>query len=554
MGADVKQLYALLKVRLLLDNRRPVSFNKQQNNGKKTFKYMAELSMFLYVIMGFIYIIPLFIDDFIMGLWLYYTSFLTMLSFMLISDFSTVLFDSRDQSIIGHRPINERTLILSKFLHIGIYLFRIIMPMSLAGLTFIIYEKGWLSGIWFMTTIIVLTAFVLFLVNTIYLLILHFVRLEKFKDTINYFQIVFSILFFILVYTFPKLIESNSFLTLKHTNYPWIIATPTYWIAASYSWISSDKLSHITPYIGILAYTVPFIMLWLTLKYLSPSFMSKIALIDTASTNKKIEDLKENTNKAVKQSKNKFYIILAKWFNKNNFAQASFILTWLQTDRSRNFKMRVLPSFGFVPVYFFYLITLNTNLGYVEAFRNLHNTKSYIILLYISSFIVLNLVYMITNSENYKASWIYYSSPITNPGDLMLGAFKAIWIKYFLPIFLAISLFVLYIWGIDKTIDIILAWLNITIFGIGIMRVLYRRLPFSMYEQMNEKKGRFFKSMFIMILPTSLGLAHYFTTITPWLWWMKLLFIGLALILLWLLWDSIKSTSWEDLSKFEEST
>ena len=95
--------------------------------------------------------------------------------------------------------------------------------------------------------------------------------------------------------------------------------------------------------------------------------------------------------------------------------------------------------------------------------------------------------------------------------------------------------------------------INITVFALGILRVAYRKLPFSSLEQMKEKGNRFFKTMFIMLLPTGLGFGHYWTTITPWLWWMKIVFIILSSILLWLLWDSYKNTSWEDVKKIDLS-
>ncbi|MGC4059189.1 MAG: hypothetical protein QM743_13890, partial [Chitinophagaceae bacterium] len=49
--------------------------------------------------------------------------------------------------------------------------------------------------------------------------------------------------------------------------------------------------------------------------------------------------------------------LLADKFNKNPLSKAGFSIAWLQTDRSRNFKMRVYLTFGYVPVYFFFITT-----------------------------------------------------------------------------------------------------------------------------------------------------------------------------------------------------
>lgn len=548
LGADVHHLKAILKVKLMLDDRRPMAMGKGQQTKKKPVRFMTALSAFISMIIGLMYIFPLMLDDTIMGLWIYCSVFLLMLSFMLISDFSTVLFDTRDKTILLPRPINERTLLLSRLLHMFIYLFRIVFPMSLAGWILMGVTKGWQAAVWFPFLVLMLTIVALFLVNACYLLILRFAKEGKFKDIVNYFQIIFSILFFACVYLMPRAVNSEGFNQLKHTDFRWAQYTPTYWLAASYTWIEPDKLSAITKWISILSIVGPLVLVWLTIKYLSPSFAKRIGNIDIVNTETEAPRINAQSSS---RKNSELYLKLADWFNKTPIAKAGFSIAWLQTSRSRNFKMRVFPSFGFVPVYFFYLITMNNTSTVSETWNKLPDTRTYVLLLYMTSFVVMNLLNMLVHSDQYKASWVYYSSPIAQPGEVMLGAFKALWVKYFLPMFTIVSLFVLYVWGAKILIDIALAFVNITVFAIGVLRVAYRRLPFSALEQMKEKGNRFFKTMFIMLLPASLGFGHYWTTFTPWLWWLKILFIILSSILLWLLWDSYKNTSWDEVKKID---
>jgi ABC-2 type transport system permease protein len=547
LGADVNHLRAILKVKLMLDDRRPMAMGRQQQVRKKPVRFMTALSVFLSMVIGAMYIFPLMLDDTFMGLWLYCTVFLLMLSFMLISDFSTVLFDTRDKTILLPRPINERTLLLSRLLHMFIYLFRIVFPMSLAGWIVIGITKGWAAAVWFPFMIIMLTIVALFLVNACYLLILRFSKPGKFKDVVNYFQIIFSIMFFACVYLMPRAMDSEGFKQLKHTDFAWAQFTPTYWLAASYSWLEADKLSSLTKWISILAIAGPMILVWLTIKYLSPSFAKRIGNIDVVTTEEQTSAVK----KLERKSGSDFYLKLAGLLNKSPLSKAGFSIAWIQTGRSRNFKMRVFPSFGFVPVYFFYLITMNNTSSISDTWEKLPSTSTFVLLLYMTSFVVINLLNMLVHSDQYKASWIYYSSPVAVPGEVMVGAFKAVWVKYFLPMFTIVSCFVIYVWGAKALLDVALALINISLFALGILRVAYRRLPFSAMEQMNEKGNRFFKTIFTMFLPMGLGFGHYLTTTNPWLWWMKILFIILSSILLWLLWDSYKSTSWTQVKKVD---
>lgn len=552
LGADVAQLRAVLGAKLMLDDRRPMAMGKGQGAKKKPFKFMTALSVLISVVIGFMYIIPLMMTDKFMGLWLYFTVFLLMLSFMLISDFSTVLFDKRDNSILLPRPVNERTLLLSRLLHMFIYLFRIVFPMSLAGWVVLGYAKGWAAALWFPVMILQLTVIALFLVNACYLMILRFAKPGRFKDIINYFQIAFSVLFFACVYLMPRAMNNTDFQEMKHTDYAWAVYTPTYWLSAAWSWIETDKLSAATKWISILAIVGPLLLVWLIVKYLSPSFAKRIGNIDDERTEGKAEEGATIAVTAVAK-KDKLYLKLAALLNKNPLSKAGFIIAWLQTNRSRNFKMRVYPTFAYVPVYFVYLISQSKK-PLSEVWEGLPQSSTHILLLYMTSFIVLQLLSMLVYSDQYKASWVYYSSPIARPGDVMVGAFKGVWLKYFIPMFAVVSGFVFWVWGIGSLLDIALAFINITLLALSVLRIAYRRLPFSAMERMNEKGNRFFKTMFVMILPMGLGFGHYWTTITPWLWWMKLVFILLSSILLWLLWDSYKHTSWDEVKKVDLSS
>jgi hypothetical protein len=156
----------------------------------------------------------------------------------------------------------------------------------------------------------------------------------------------------------------------------------------------------------------------------------------------------------------------------------------------------------------------------------------------------------LTMSEQYKAAWVFYATPIEKPGRVMLGAFKAIWIKYFMPIYLAISVFVIYIWGADVMSDLVLALANVTLLVSCVARISYKRLPFSAMEQIKQGSGRVIKSILMMLIPATLGFGHYMAIHILWL---KLIFLGLSVALLWLVLDSYNNTTWEQMAKSEEA-
>jgi hypothetical protein len=173
---------------------------------------------------------------------------------------------------------------------------------------------------------------------------------------------------------------------------------------------------------------------------------------------------------------------------------------------------------------------------------------TYLFLLYMTSFAMISALTYLTMSEQYKAAWVFYATPVEIPGRIMIGAFKAIWVKYFLPFFGFISIFVLYIWGPSAIWDVFLALINVTLFISLMARVSFRHLPFSIMEQMKQGGSRIAKSLISMIIPVALGFGHYFSLN---LLWLKLLFLCLSSIMLWLVWDSYANTSWAKMIKGE---
>ena len=220
------------------------------------------------------------------------------------------------------------------------------------------------------------------------------------------------------------------------------------------------------------------------------------------------------------------------------------MLTWLQTSRSRSFKMRVYPSFAYVPVYFFYLLLMDDK-PFGDVWRELPQSHSFYILLYMSAFAMMQAMNYVNISEQYKAAWIYYSAPVETPGNLLTGSFKALWIKFFLPFITIIGVFVVYVWGPHAIIDVLLAAVNVTVFTACTARLNQRTLPFSVKEQMKSTGMKTFTrvlSSFLLI--GILGFSHYLASV---FWWLEVLFIILSAIFLWLVWDSLKNTSWKNI-------
>ena len=560
LGANVEQLRAILQVRLTLDNRRPRQMGFSGAKKKKPRKWGLLGTLVLSFLSGIFYIIPLAaFPQRMMGLTVFYTIFALFLIFLLVTEFSSVLVDTRDKSILFTRPVNDRTLFLARLLHMGTYLLRTVLPMALPGWILMGILEGWRGALWFAPPLLLLLILVLTIVMSLYLLLLRFSKPGRFSQALNSFQIGFSILIFSSYYTLPQMLESGlvkGFDAIKHKG---LALLPTAWIAATWRWVGLPASLPYTWLLSALAVIVPLLLLVLLLRVLAPQFLKRMASIDAvvnegpaiaAPVSSTEETIGEMAQKSRRKAAPKLPLRerLARLLTRSPAGHAGFSLAWMQSGRSRVYRMRVLPTLAYVPVYFVFLLS-NGRARLSDTWAALPQSDKFLLLLYISGFVLLQAVSYLTMSDQYKASWIYRTAPTAFPGRILTGAFTAVWAKYFLPYFLAMTLFVFYMWGIEKWFDALLALTNVTAFGVLAVRSGGRALPFSMAEKM-KGGGKVVVRIFIgLLIPAVLGLGHYMALSLPWL---KVLFFVLSVALLWVVWAGLQETSWADLDALPE--
>lgn len=540
MGADVVQLRAILGVRLKLDDRKPLTFGRKQ---KKPSKFNSGVQAMLSFFIGIMYILPLIaFKDNIMGLFGYYTTFIFLLTFSLITDYANVMVDTRDKHIILPRPVDGQTLFLSKTLHLFIYLFRTVLPMALPGWVLLGFTLGWKAALLFPLPLLLMVFITLFLVNACYLLIVRFAGAGNFQRVLGTFQIVFTVLIIAFYYLLQGAMTSSFVKEFDIAQHGWIRIAPSYWLASMFTWVGFDAVLPGTIWLSIVAIVFPFLCLWITVTRFAPKFTAKLGGIDSDSNAQMAPVVKGK--KIVKRTYHK----LANMFNRSDAAKAGFMITWIQTARSRSFRMKLYPSLVTVPLYFVFLLSMG-NEKLVDKFHQLPDTKKHLLLLYMSAFALLNGMHYLLRSEQYKAAWVYYSAPLQTPGHVLAGAFKALWLKYYLPFITFIACFVISVWGLPAILDVVLATVNVTFFSLSLMYVGARAFPFSIMEQENKKDSiiRVFASFLLIGI---LGFSHYLV----YFWWLKLLLIVLSAIFSWVVWDSYKDTSWEKIKIAEETT
>ena len=122
-----------------------------------------------------------------------------------------------------------------------------------------------------------------------------------------------------------------------------------------------------------------------------------------------------------------------------------------------------------------------------------------------------------TFHENFQASWIYQSTPVSKPGQIITGGVKALQIKFFLPVYLILFGFALYVWGNAITNDFILGLFNNILILLVTANFSAHYLPFSRQPNPKQQSGRFAQVMLNLLFITILVGLHYVVLQFNWL-------------------------------------
>jgi|SRR6185503_15797267 len=518
-GVDTGQLYEILRIKLLMDDRRPNAMFAGRRSATTGGKVKNPLMIsFFTVLMGIFMAMVLFLGNApYLAQTLYFSIFMVMMSLTLISDFTTILLDPRDQFILLPRPVNDRTVAISRILHISIYVLRLALLLGLPGMVMIGFIDGVLAVPLFFVQVLEATFLCIFGVNILYLLLMQSVSPQKFKDIISYFQVGFSVLIFAVYYLLPRMIDMSVLEHIHITGYWWSWCLPPVWIAAlNELLIRHNSQGILTGVLAALGFILPLAGLWLVAKVLAPGFNRRLAEIATSDGS---SNSAANTKKA-----RKFGLIsyIANIVAPDPVENAGFRITWKLAARTREFRMKVLPSFAYVPIYFVYFMFNGKHGG----FGNIQNGHSYIFFLYLCTFILSTILMNISMSPKYKSAWIYYAAPVGHPGKILSGMFKAVITLYFFPYFLVISGAVVWIWGADAINDIIFAFLACTIYGMLMALFMVKGLPFSKPVVIKQGGGRIIMSLVILVFVVGVGFVHYYI-----MRWENVIWIGIIPLL-----------------------
>jgi ABC-2 type transport system permease protein len=524
LGVNYPQLRAILTVKLLMHTRRPATglgnWRKASDDGSSGNGFWKAVG--LYALMGafasaWLAIAPR--EAFGLAASMAFSYMMIACGMTLIADFSTIVLDTTDNQIMLFRPVDGRTMLAARIVHVTAFVLTIALGTTAIGMLIVGARFG-LGPMLAMLGLVLLSAVLMvFFTNLIYLLLMQFLSAERLREIINYVQIVTAIALMGGYQILPRLIEKGE-LQEAFVWESWHLLLPPMWPVAALDLFVNQQTSLLN-WLGLgLIVVVPLLGLDQSERTQAAPAKPKPAEASIPA------DCSERARLPLPDQ-------LASWFTRGPLERAAFTLIWHLTGRDRKFKLKTYPSLGFGLVYIFMSNASRSGAGAAHLFP-----------LYFGSFYLLASLAQIAFSDNYKAAWLYTSAPVGRPGALLSGSFKALIIKLMLPYYTLIATFVFYQKGASVLPDVLLALAGSLLMLLINVTLGNRYLPFSMPPDA-VRQNTSVKLWVGLILASLVGFGHWGLTYVPYGVWVAIPVVSLLTALLL---RNYRRTPWEAIS------
>ncbi|MBC8062922.1 MAG: ABC transporter permease [Clostridiaceae bacterium] len=466
-GIDYKIMRKILQLKLTTDERRiPTIMSNKTDEGKNNYNSSLLLYGFMGIFIGIMIVIPapLFLKmNIVFGMLI----FMTMST--MISDFSTVLLDMNDKNILMPRPIKGKTINAAKIIHIAIYLSKLTLAISAGTIIIGTVRYGVVFLVLFLLELTLVAGFVIFFTSILYFLVLKFFDGEKLKDMINYFQILLSIVMMVvyqLIGHVFQLVNVKATFTLKW----WTFLLPSSWFAAPFSVLLEANNTKGYYLMSVLCILIPLLAFILYFKFISTYF------------EKNLQKLNNNSKKKGRSIANKM-----KWNKKvadilcrDKEERIFYRFTQNMISSERKLKLTIYPTLAFAVVMpFVFLVNIFTSAKSISEAISDISKGYYYLFMYITIMMLSLVVISINRSEKFKGAWVYRVLPIKSPTPIYKGAYKGMFVKIILPIYLVVALIFLVFCGPKIIFDLILIFLNLIATTLIVLKLVAKELPFS---------------------------------------------------------------------------
>lgn len=489
LGVNSAQMEAIVRTKLTIDNR----IERNGKSSHKTDHTLMKQAILMGIVGGFLFLYTYLLKSPIVSTLIFqsYLSIIVITSFM--TEYSRLLFSTADNSITERFPVTDRTVLCARIVSMLSYLYLLTFSLALFPFCLLLFKTSIAVSLLFLLAVMVNTLFSLLLANVFYIFLMRYVSAEKFQQIITYTQIL---LVACIIIGYQSITKITPDLVDLSSPALWLFFTPpAYFMSFNEIFPAFGFYPLLLSGIGI---TLTVLLGLITLFGFSGSYLKNASAIDRTAPVKK------------RKQNEKLLLLLSRLCCREPLQTSGFLLTWRLTRNNLKFKQSVFPlmiyalAFNGIPLYQMY-----QNQGEVSF-------SSLLFPLYMLPYMCMGVIMNIGYSEQSNLLWIYKSRPLEQPGVLLLGCFKAVYMKYFFPFLIIIYA----VYGVlsEPGIypDLLLAFSLSTLFLIIFYRYSSLVFPFSKEKSTRESGSMIVKTFGSMFLLALLGLGHYFLHQIPW--------------------------------------
>lgn len=495
MGADYNQFKRILQLKLTMDNRRMKGLGNNSKNATENALIKQSLGQIFFGI--FFAMFLLIVKSPFTYYYFAHTFLMAMMAMMIISEFTTILFDTSENVIIQPLPIKGNTISLARNAHIFLYLGMMAFNLSIISIIVAMFKFGIVSGIIFLCSIFLNVLFTLFLTNILYLGIMRISSGEKLKNLLMYFQIIIAILFMSAYQFGVNLVDKSIVQDMVLTVHWYTYLVPPAFFSGFIEGLTNLNFDLSNLIFIAEALIVPPVAIYLTGKYLTPVFNQK--LMDLEQCDKVLKIKTETSGKSL------YYKLMASLFVHGKEERAAFKMMWKMVGRERQFIQTMLPSIGYILI-----MIIAPNIGKRGNFSEFITGNNYLLVLYPCMFISFSLCSALLIGNNKTSTWIFKSMPLMSPASFFKGAIKAAFARFFVPFYFLMGTVVCILWGIKALPDVLIAYLSIYLITILLYYFQQPGFPFSLEKSALQGGTNVIKVFSLMALAGVIGFSHYF--------------------------------------------
>ena len=492
-GIDYKLLRTILKTKLILDSRRAPVIN---TNEKKKDEGQTSLlkGYFLHLIFGvFLAFFIYFIKDEMLRMMYFSGAFFFMTTMYLISDFSFVLLDTKDKNILMTKPVDLRTVSLSKVLHILIYMFRLNAFIAGPSLIALVISNGLMVIPIFLLELLMMDLMIFLLTAFIYLLVLRFFDGELLRNIINLIQILLTILVTIGYQIAIRMIDFTSLLNMEYSFNATHYLNPILWFGAPFEifYHGGESYLYVFAALIIIVPVVSFIF------YLSLSKKMESLLLKLEGEGKE------------RPSKHRIEKLIGHIINWNRISKQSFHFANAMFRSDRSLKLKIYPALS-TAILFPVLMIFNTRMGSLEF----ESSGYEYLFMYFNLLLFSSVYYLVSFSSAWKGSYVFVSSGFKDMKALYRGLMRSMAYKFFIPLIILNAVIYIAIFKFRFVVDIVILLLA----GIAIMPLtgkIYLKLPFSKPIDESNQRDSFDKFLLSLAIVSVFAILHFYSHIIP---------------------------------------